>query len=150
MTFTAAGRFNTPTMINSTTDYGLYGHIVMSDQALDTYALAHEAGHCLFGRFLNNSNPNSFSINDPSNPGNDHSYNPQNLMFPTIPNRDPFIFASQCTTARNSKIVLQNASNARGKIIKNNLSMMRKLNGMIIKKIRSMKKSVVRRAHKKK
>jgi hypothetical protein len=129
---------------NSTTDYGLYGHIVMSDGALNSYGLAHEAGHCLFGRFLN-SNQNSFTINDPSNPGSDHSNNPQNLMFPTIPNQNPEIVASQCSTARLSKIVSQNATNSRGKIIKNNLTTMKKLNARIIAKMRYMKKDTLRR-----
>lgn len=132
----------------STTDYGLYGHIVMSDGALNTYALPHEAGHCLFGRFLNSS-PNSFTINDPSNPGSAHNNNPQNLMFPTLPARNPFINSAQCVTARQSKIVLQNTSTARRKT-GNNLQMVRKLNRAIATRIRYMKKTVVRRSLKKK
>lgn len=91
----------------STTNFRLSGHCVMSDDAIDTYALAHEAGHVLFGRFLNN-NSDSFTINDPSNPGDGHNNNPQNLMFPFIPASNPFINSEQCNVASQSRVIREN------------------------------------------
>jgi len=91
----------------SMTNFRLSGHCVMSDNAIDSYALAHEAGHVLFGRFLDN-NPNSFTINDPSNPGEAHNNNPQNVMFPFIPASNPFINAAQCNVASQSRVIREN------------------------------------------
>lgn len=90
-----------------TTNFRLVGHCVMSDDAIDTYALAHEAGHVLFGRFLNN-NSDSFTINDPSNPGEAHNDNPNNIMFPFIPSSNPFINAAQCSVASQSRVIREN------------------------------------------
>jgi len=95
----------------STANFRLSGHCVMSDDAIDTYALAHEAGHVLFGRFLNN-NSDSFTINDPSNPGEGHNNNPQNLMFPFIPASNPFINAAQCNVASQSRVIRENVIGA--------------------------------------
>ena len=99
---------------NSTTDFGYVGHAVMSDGAFDSYALAHESGHVLFGRFLNNNDPNSFTINDPSNPGSGHNNDRQNVMFPFIPASNPFINGTQCTVARQSRVVLNDPVSASG------------------------------------
>ncbi|RJX38594.1 hypothetical protein D3P09_13635 [Paenibacillus pinisoli] len=95
----------------STANFRLSGHCVMSDDAIDTYALAHEAGHVLFGRFLNN-NSDSFTINDPSNPGEGHNNDPQNLMFPFIPASNPFINAAQCNVASQSRVIRENVIGA--------------------------------------
>lgn len=92
----------------NTTSFRVVGHCVMSDNAIDSYALAHEAGHVLFGRFLDN-NPNSFTVNDPSNPGNAHNDNPQNVMYPFIPSSNPFINAAQCNVASQSRVIRENA-----------------------------------------
>jgi len=96
----------------STTDYGLFGQIALTNFATQSfggqYVFAHESGHVLFGRFLN-TNPNSFTNNDPSNPGSPHNNNPQNLMFPVTPRSNPFINAQQCTVARQSKVIIENA-----------------------------------------
>jgi len=99
---------------NSTTDFGLVGHAVMSDGAFESYALAHESGHVLFGRFLNNNDPNSFTINDPSNPGSGHNNDPQNVMFPFIPASNPFINGTQCSVARQNRVVLNDPVSASG------------------------------------
>jgi hypothetical protein len=95
----------------SQANYQISGHCVMSDDATDTYALAHEAGHVLFGRFPNPNN-NNFIIDDPSNPGQGHSDNPQNLMYPFIPSSMPFINALQCGTASQSRVILENVAGA--------------------------------------
>ncbi|REK71627.1 hypothetical protein [Paenibacillus paeoniae] len=91
----------------NTTNFRLVGNCVMSDDAIDTYALAHEAGHVLFGRFLNN-NSDSFTINDPSNPGDGHNNIPNNIMFPFIPASNPFINAAQCNVASQSRVIREN------------------------------------------
>ncbi|OAS15094.1 hypothetical protein [Paenibacillus oryzisoli] len=95
------------TFFNSATNYGLYGQVVLTDNASDSYLLAHEAGHVLFGRFTSNSS-NSFTINDPSNPGNDHNDNPQNLMNGFVPSSNPFINEAQGNVAIQSKLILEN------------------------------------------
>ncbi|MBH5316273.1 hypothetical protein I6N90_00435 [Paenibacillus sp. GSMTC-2017] len=92
----------------NTTNFRLVGNCVISDDAIDTFLLAHEVGHVLFGRFLNN-NSDSFTINDPSNPGNGHNDNPQNVMFPFIPASNPFINAAQCNVASQSRVIIENA-----------------------------------------
>ncbi|MFB5189092.1 hypothetical protein [Alicyclobacillus fastidiosus] len=133
----------------SPTDYGLYGRASLSDRALDTYAFAHEAGHCLFGRFTSTIDTTSFTINDPSNPGSAHSSNPKNLMYPIVPSSDPIINATQCTIARDSRIVMEtvastsrnNASTARKK--KDPVTA-RKLNKSIAAKLKTMKPTRVR------
>lgn len=96
------------TFFNSTTDYGVFGQVVLTDDASDSYLLAHEAGHVLFGRFTSNSS-NSFTINDPSNPGNDHNDNPQNLMNGFVPSSNPFINEAQGNVANQSKLILENS-----------------------------------------
>lgn len=96
----------------STTNYQLSGHCVLSDDGIDTYILAHEAGHVLFGRFTNPNNNNSFSIDDPSNPGQGHNNDPQNLMYPFIPASMPYINAQQCNQANQSRVILENAVGA--------------------------------------
>ncbi|MDR6550518.1 hypothetical protein [Paenibacillus qinlingensis] len=94
---------------NNTNNYGVYGQTVLSDNAADSYLLAHEAGHALFGRFTSNSS-NSFTINDPSNPGNDHNNNPQNLMNGFVPASAPFINEAQATVALQSRMLLENST----------------------------------------
>ncbi|MFD0590418.1 hypothetical protein ACFQZE_20730 [Paenibacillus sp. GCM10027627] len=91
----------------NTNNFRLVGHCVLSDDAIDSYLLAHEAGHVLFGRFLNNDS-NSFTINDPSNPGDGHNNNPQNIMFPFVPASNPFINAAQCGVASQSRVIIEN------------------------------------------
>lgn len=92
----------------SATNYRAVGHCLLSDDAINSYALAHEAGHVLFGRFLNN-NLNSFTISDPSNPNDGHNNNPQNLMYPFIPSSEPLINAAQCNVASQSRVIRENA-----------------------------------------
>lgn len=140
------------TFFRGTTDYGLIGRVVLSGRAIDTYAFAHEAGHVLFGRFLDNSNPGSFTINDPSNPGSAHSNNPQNLMYPIIPSSDPIINSAQCSVAKQSKVIAQNAASSylKNKKLgsarkKNNRPMVKKLNNTLTAKMRRMKPDVSRR-----
>ena len=99
------------TFFNSTTNCRYDGHVVLTDDAIDSYLFAHEAAHVLFGRILNNNAPESFSTNDPSNPGHPHNNNPQNIMFPIIPASNPFINSAQCIVASESKVVVNdNAS----------------------------------------
>ncbi|MHA6482839.1 hypothetical protein ACX1C1_13155 [Paenibacillus sp. strain BS8-2] len=88
-------------------NYNLVGNCVLSDGAIDSYLLAHEAGHVLFGRFLSNSS-DSFTINDPSNPGEGHNNNPQNIMFPFVPASEPFLNNAQCNVASQSRVLLEN------------------------------------------
>lgn len=139
------------TFFRSPTDYGLIGRAALSDRAYDTYAFAHEAGHCLFGRFLSTTDTTSFTINDPSNPGNAHSNNPQNLMYPIVPSSNPIINATQCTVARESRLVMENVASAYRK--NKNASTARKkrdpmtakkLNRTIAAKIRRMKPDRIR------
>jgi hypothetical protein len=87
----------------------LVGHCVLTDlsgNVNNRYAFAHEAGHVLFGRF---NSAGQITIDDPSNPGNIHNNNSQNLMFSTAPRSNPFITAQQCIVARRSSVVLENA-----------------------------------------
>jgi hypothetical protein len=95
--------------VNTSTNYTLFGRAALSDGAFETYLLAHEVGHVLFGRFLSDD-IESFTVNDPSNPGDAHNNNPQNIMFPFVPSMNPFINSAQCTIARQSKVVLENVA----------------------------------------
>lgn len=94
------------TNFSSTTDYVYDGHVVMSDVAVGTYALAHEVGHVLFGRFLNEEQ-SSFTVNDPSNPTSVHSNNPQNIMYFRIPASNPVINSLQCEVASESRVLFE-------------------------------------------
>lgn len=95
------------TFLNSTDVYSIYGRVVMPDDSYETYTLAHEFGHVLFGRFLDD-NFDNFTIDDPTNPGSGHSNDPQNLMYFVSPARNPVITSEQCMVARQSRIVLEN------------------------------------------
>jgi hypothetical protein len=88
--------------------YSIYGRCSLSDGAFETYLLAHEVGHILFYRILS-LNPVASTINDPSNPGDDHNNDPQNIMFPFVPALNPYINSAQCTVARQNRIILENA-----------------------------------------
>jgi hypothetical protein len=88
--------------------YSIYGRCSLSDGAFETYLLAHEVGHILFYRILS-LNPVVSTINDPSNPGDDHNNDPQNIMFPFVPAMNPYINSAQCTVARQNRIILENA-----------------------------------------
>lgn len=66
--------------------------------AFETYLLAHEVGHILFYRILS-LNPVVSTINDPSNPGDDHNNDSQNIMFPFVPAMNPYINSAQCAVA---------------------------------------------------
>ncbi|MFC5649518.1 hypothetical protein ACFPYJ_10305 [Paenibacillus solisilvae] len=74
----------------------LVGHIALTNRAGDTnspYLFAHEAGHCL---------------------GLGHFRNSQNLMYGNgnrpVPRSNPFLTSGQCRLARQSKLILQNAT----------------------------------------
>jgi hypothetical protein len=87
--------------------YRIYGRSSLSDGAFETYLLAHEVGHVLFFRFLS-TNPDDSTISDPSNPGNDHNNDPQNIMFPFVPAMNPYINGAQCGVARQNRVILEN------------------------------------------
>lgn len=95
------------------TNYTIIGRAALSDGAFETYLLAHEVGHVLFGRFLNDS-VESFTVNDPSNPGDAHNNNPQNIMFPSVPAMNPFLNSLQCNVASQSRVILENAASTAG------------------------------------
>lgn len=74
----------------------LVGHVVLTNRAgapNNPYLFAHEAGHCL---------------------GLPHFPNSQNLMNGngnrSVPSRNPFINRAQCILARQSKLILENAT----------------------------------------
>ncbi|MCM3690783.1 hypothetical protein [Neobacillus niacini] len=94
--------------VTNTNLYSIYGRCSLSDGAFETYLLAHEVGHILFYRILS-LNPIVSTINDPSNPGDDHNNDPQNIMFPFVPAMNPYINGGQCTVARQNRIILENA-----------------------------------------
>lgn len=94
--------------VTNTNLYSIYGRCSLSDGAFETYLLAHEVGHILFYRILSLS-PIVSTINDPSNPGDDHNNDPQNIMFPFVPAMNPYLNAAQCTVARQNRIILENA-----------------------------------------
>jgi hypothetical protein len=87
--------------------YRIYGRSSLSDGAFETYLLTHEVGHVLFFRFLS-ANPDDSTINDLSNPGNDHNNDSQNIMFPFVPAMNPYINGAQCGVARQSRVILEN------------------------------------------
>ncbi|PLS09626.1 hypothetical protein [Neobacillus cucumis] len=94
-------------------NFTIFGRAALSDGAFETYLLAHEVGHVLFGRFLS-EDINSFTVNDPSNPGDPHNNNPQNIMFPFVPAMNPFLNSQQCATASQSRVLLENAASTAG------------------------------------
>jgi hypothetical protein len=94
-------------------NFTIIGRAALSDGAFESYLLAHEVGHVLFGRFLNDD-INSFTVNDPSNPGDAHNNNSQNIMFPIVPAMNPFLNSQQCATASQSRVVLENAASTAG------------------------------------
>ncbi|MEH6995610.1 hypothetical protein V7075_23415 [Neobacillus drentensis] len=94
--------------VTNTNLYSIYGRCSLSDGAFETYLLTHEVGHILFYRILG-LNPIVSTINDPSNPGDDHNNDPQNIMFPFVPAMNPYINGAQCTVARQNRIILENA-----------------------------------------
>lgn len=94
------------TFFNNVNNYGLIGRVVMTDSTVDSYVLAHESGHVLFGRFLT-ADSNSFTIVDPSNPGGTgHNQDPRNVMFGSTPSASPLINQAQCNVAHQSRVVL--------------------------------------------
>ncbi|MCQ6559379.1 hypothetical protein [Paenibacillus mendelii] len=131
----------------STTDYELYGQVALAGGALNSYIFAHEAGHGLFGRFVTFNDTISFTTDDPSNPGDIHSDNPQNLMNSFVPARNPIINSDQCSVARQSKLVMVNVARARRNRnrLKSNPQMVKRLNKVIAAKMKSAKPDVVRR-----
>ncbi|MFP7296765.1 hypothetical protein [Neobacillus niacini] len=94
--------------VTNTNLYSIYGRCSLSDGAFETYLLAHEVGHILFYRILS-LNPVVSTINDPSNPGDDHNNDPQNIMFPFVPAMNPYINGAQCAVASQNRIILENA-----------------------------------------
>lgn len=96
------------TFFNNINNYGLIGRAIMTDDTVNSYILAHEAGHCLFGQFAGNTDE-SWTIVDPSDLGGDgHNQNPQNIMFGSTPLENPLINETQCNVASQSRIVLEN------------------------------------------
>lgn len=95
------------TFFNNINNYGLLGRVIMTDSTIDSYVLAHESGHVLFGRF--EGNVNTLTINDPSNPvPNGHNQDPRNVMFSSTPSEAPLINQAQCNTASQSRVILEN------------------------------------------
>ncbi|HWO95998.1 MAG TPA: hypothetical protein VNM45_06645 [Bacillus sp. (in: firmicutes)] len=95
----------------SSTDYELFGRILLTDGAAGRYTLAHEFGHILFKRY--NTAQRTFTHDDPSGPyvhaqtrrrDAAHNNDRKNLMFPISPSINPIITPQQCQTARRSKI----------------------------------------------
>ncbi|UVI29219.1 hypothetical protein [Paenibacillus spongiae] len=131
----------------SVTDYELYGQVALAGGAFNTYIFPHEAGHALFGRFVTRNNRIIFTTDDPSNPGDIHSNDPRNLMNRFVPARNPIINTAQCSVARRSKLVMENAMNARRNRnrLKNNPQMVQRLNKIISAKMKLAKPDVVRR-----
>lgn len=97
----------------NSTDFKMFGRVALSNQALGTYALAHEAGHVLLTSYV--ANQNTFLSIDPSGPyinpqtqSRDiaHNNNPNNIMYPIVPPNNPIITSLQCQKARQSKVVI--------------------------------------------
>lgn len=95
----------------SSTDYEMFGRILLTDGAAGRYTLAHEFGHILFKRY--DTAQSTFIHDDPSGPyihshtrrrDAAHNSDRKNLMFPISPSVYPIITALQCQTARRSKI----------------------------------------------
>jgi hypothetical protein len=88
-----------------------YGRVALTDlagTANNPYVFAHEAGHVLFGRLNSAGN---YTQTDPST-GTSHNNDPRNLMYFIVPRTNPYINATQCITARNSLVILENNANA--------------------------------------
>ena len=103
------------TFFNNVNDYGLLGRVIMTDSTVDSYILAHESGHVLFGRFVGGIN--GLTILDPSDLGGfGHNNNPQNVMFSSTPSQSPLINQAQCNVASQSRVILENVqmNNAMG------------------------------------
>ncbi|MGG2057893.1 hypothetical protein [Priestia megaterium] len=97
-----------PLVFNKTSDtnYNEVGHIGLTNIAGSSdspYSFAHEAGHVLFGRYVNNT----FTINDPST-GKFHNDNSRNIMYSPVPETTPLVNASQCQIAKQSRVILNN------------------------------------------
>lgn len=92
-----------------TSEYGRVALTNLAGTSNNPYVFAHEAGHVLFGRL---NSVGLYTQTDPSTNGLSHNENPQNLMFRVVPRTNPFINATQCVTARNSMVILQNQNNA--------------------------------------
>jgi len=98
------------TFFRNTNDYGLVGHVAMTNTTSTNkdYVFAHEAGHVLFGRFTL-TRGNTLVITDPStNPPMNHNPSTKNIMHSPSPSTDPLINDTQCITARQSRVVLEN------------------------------------------
>ncbi|WP_129731758.1 hypothetical protein [Ectobacillus funiculus] len=99
----------------SSTNYELFGHIVLTDKAAGRYTFAHECGHVLFKRY--SETRNMFIHDDPSGPYINfqtgkrdpaHNSDQKNLMFPISPSVNPIVTSQQCQIAKQSKIVRNN------------------------------------------
>ncbi|MGG1910872.1 hypothetical protein ABFY54_01970 [Priestia megaterium] len=95
----------------SDTDYKIFGRVGLTNNALNTYAFAHEAGHNLFATYVNSR----LTSTDPSGPyinpqtgirDPNHNNDRNNIMYPTVPNTNPIITNAQCQKARSSKLVI--------------------------------------------
>jgi hypothetical protein len=82
----------------SSTDYELFGRILLTDEAAGRYTFAHECGHVLFNRY--NVTQNKFIYDDPSGPyihskigrrDPAHNHDRKNLMFPISPSINPIV-----------------------------------------------------------
>lgn len=83
----------------------LVGRAVITDRAANSFIFAHEAGHVLFGRFTSTG---ALTLDDPSS-GKPHNDDENNIMFPIVPNENPLINTEQCTTARQSSVIVENS-----------------------------------------
>lgn len=103
------------TYFESSANYELFGHILLTDKAAGRYTFAHECGHVLFKRY--SVTRNKFVHDDPSGPYINfqtgrrdpaHNNDPKNLMFPISPSVNPIVTSQQCQIAKESKIVKNN------------------------------------------
>ncbi|MFC3882120.1 ImmA/IrrE family metallo-endopeptidase [Bacillus songklensis] len=96
----------------NSTDYKLFGRVLLTDKAAGRYTLAHEFGHVLFNHY--NVMRKKFIHDDPSGPyinsqigrrDRAHNNDRKNLMFPISPSVTPIVTSQQCQIAKMSKIV---------------------------------------------
>lgn len=101
-----------PEDFKNANNYKLYGYVGLTNQTFGSYALAHEAGHVLLTEYV--AAQNTFLSIDPSGPyinpqtmAKDiaHNNNANNIMYPTVPNKNPVITSLQCQKARQSRVV---------------------------------------------
>ncbi|WP_462409555.1 hypothetical protein [Neobacillus sp. Marseille-QA0830] len=102
-------------------DYSVFGQVVISNDGFQTDIFAHEVGHILLSRLETDADGNLvLNMNDPTGPYEerdpdtgevtytdpDHSASDSNIMYPTIFGTNREIAESQCTIARDSRVVI--------------------------------------------